>query len=71
MDSNTNGIISVVDLSWVMYAFRHALSNLSIPIVINGTEVLRPTGHVFGTVKFIKFIAKECSRRRPAGRRIP
>ena len=50
--------IAIVDLSWLMHRYRHANADLSI--YRNGQRV--PTGHVYGTYKFIKDLSENYKR---------
>ena len=52
------GTIAVVDLSWVMHRYRHANADLSI--IRDGQKV--PTGHIYGTYKFVKDLSEKYKR---------
>lgn len=50
--------IAVVDFSWCLHRFRHAYSDLSYEV--NGKII--PTGHIYGTFKFIAELSNNYKR---------
>lgn len=50
--------IAVVDFSWTLHRYKNSLKGLSC--VRNGETI--PTGHVYGTIKFIKELSEQYDR---------
>lgn len=50
--------IAVLDLSWCMHRYRHANEDLSA--IVDGVKI--PTGHIYGTYKFVKWLSDNYKR---------
>jgi hypothetical protein len=51
--------VAIVDTSWMMYAFKFGLRDLTITRVINGVEVVHPVGHVYGSLTAISMLSQQ------------
>jgi 5'-3' exonuclease len=49
--------VAVVDLSWAMYTFRHSYKNMARINLQAGTQVMCPTGHVYGVLRVVQELA--------------
>jgi 5'-3' exonuclease len=45
--------VAVVDTSWMMHLFKHALSDLSIEVLVRGVPERQPTGHLYGSIEAV------------------
>jgi 5'-3' exonuclease len=48
---------AVVDLSWAMYTFRHSYKDMCRVVLQGESQVMLPTGHVYGTLRVVQELA--------------